>query len=173
MRVDLFRPGEPREVDGVVEFVTVERARAALARLLLLLLVGGMAAAPALAESRRVTDPAVLRSGQQLFRANCAVCHGWNAEGTVVDWKKPIDGKYPPPPLNGTAHTWHHPLSQLRRVVKHGTAELGQPFPLLQRCRKMGLHVVQRLLGLAEFNEILGGFDHAAGVVRRLSIGYH
>lgn len=62
--------------------------------------------------------------GRELFRANCAVCHGANAEGTP-DWFEPdANGKYPPPPLDGSAHAWHHPLADLQRVVKEG----GEPF---------------------------------------------
>ena len=31
------------------------------------------------------------------------------------------DGKYPPPPLNGTGHAWHHPLNMLFYTVKNGS----------------------------------------------------
>ena len=39
------------------------------------------------------------------------------------------DNKYPPPPLNGTAHTWHHPLNVLRRTVRKGGVSLGGSMP--------------------------------------------
>ena len=59
--------------------------------------------------------------GEKLFGKNCAACHGKRGEG-APDWKKiGPDGKYPAPPLNGTGHAWHHPLSVLFRVVKHGS----------------------------------------------------
>ena len=60
-------------------------------------------------------------AGAKVFQENCAACHGKRGEG-APDWKKiGPDGKYPAPPLNGTGHAWHHPLSVLFRVVKHGS----------------------------------------------------
>ena len=67
--------------------------------------------------------------GKPLFEANCAECHGANAEGTP-NWREAgPDGKYPPPPLNGTAHAWHHPLSVLRQAVRVGGIPLGGSMP--------------------------------------------
>lgn len=58
--------------------------------------------------------------GKNLFIKNCAVCHGKKAEKTI-SWKKTLsDGSYPPPPLNGNAHAWHHPKSQLKRIISKG-----------------------------------------------------
>lgn len=85
---------------------------------------------PVAASAERISDPQILAEGRQVFEQHCAACHGSQGQGLVKDWKKPgADGKYPPPPLNGTAHTWHHPLSQLHRVVKDGTARLGGNMP--------------------------------------------
>ena len=43
------------------------------------------------------------------------------AEG-APNWRKSgPDGKYPAPPLNGTGHGWHHPLSILFQVIKKGS----------------------------------------------------
>ncbi|MBY4677572.1 c-type cytochrome [Marinobacterium arenosum] len=64
-------------------------------------------------------------AGLALFRRHCAQCHGENAEGTA-DWKTPdADGSYPPPPLNGSAHAWHHPLAMLHKVIAEGGAPYG------------------------------------------------
>ena len=69
-------------------------------------------------------------AGKELFQANCGVCHGMEAEGTVADWRKTLaDGSYPPPPLNGSAHAWHHPLSQLKRTIQQGGAPYGGKMP--------------------------------------------
>ncbi len=58
--------------------------------------------------------------GKELFIKNCAVCHGKKAQKTIK-WKKTLsDGSYPPPPLNGDAHAWHHPKSQLKRIISKG-----------------------------------------------------
>jgi len=72
---------------------------------------------------------AQIRRGEPLFQANCARCHGADASGTL-NWRQPnADGKFPPPPLNGTAHTWHHSLSVLRRTVNLGGVRLGGTMP--------------------------------------------
>ena len=71
----------------------------------------------------------VVDHGAGLFQQNCAVCHGVNAEGTS-DWKKTdADGNYPPPPLNGNAHAWHHSIPQLARSIKEGGIKLGGVMP--------------------------------------------
>jgi thiol:disulfide interchange protein DsbC len=71
--------------------------------------------------------------GEKLFRRNCAACHGQNAEATP-DWKKTdANGNYPPPPLNGTAHAWHHDLDLLRRTVREGGAKLGGQMPAFEK----------------------------------------
>ncbi len=71
-----------------------------------------------------------VRQGEALFARHCARCHGEKAQGTAPDWRRPMaDGRYPPPPLNGTAHTWHHPLSMLRDTVRNGGAPVGGWMP--------------------------------------------
>ena len=70
-----------------------------------------------------------LNQGEVLFKQNCAICHGDNAEATP-DWKiTDASGNYPPPPLNGTAHAWHHDLDLLRRTVQEGGQKLGGVMP--------------------------------------------
>jgi len=67
--------------------------------------------------------------GLKLYQKNCASCHGKNAEGTP-DWRKTEDdGMFPPPPLNGTGHTWHHPTKVLVNLIKNGTAKIGGKMP--------------------------------------------
>jgi len=96
------------------------------------LLVGvlliGCTEQPPTIEGRWYTQAQVDR-GQQLFLANCASCHGAAAQG-VPDWNKPLaNGKYPPPPLNGTAHAWHHPLKGLKKTIEMGGLSLGGTMP--------------------------------------------
>lgn len=70
-----------------------------------------------------------VNSGKQLYAEHCVSCHLVNAQGTN-DWKQTTpDGKYPPPPLNGTAHAWHHPLGVLKRVIAEGGIPLGGKMP--------------------------------------------
>lgn len=68
--------------------------------------------------------------GNSLFQANCAVCHGDKAQGLAADWKKPdANGNYPPPPLNGTAHAWHHPMIVLTTTIEQGGIPVGGVMP--------------------------------------------
>jgi len=62
-----------------------------------------------------------VQQGARVFAANCAVCHGDRAQAQDTWRQRLADGKYPPPPLNGTAHAWHHPLFQLRDIIRNGS----------------------------------------------------
>lgn len=75
-------------------------------------------------------NAAMVEQGQQVFSEHCQSCHGAKAAGLTADWRKPLaDGSYPPPPLNGSAHAWHHPLSQLKRTLVNGGIPLGGVMP--------------------------------------------
>lgn len=74
-------------------------------------------------------SPEQVAAGAPLYAEHCAACHKANAQGTA-DWKsRDANGKLPPPPLNGTAHTWHHPLEVLRMVVRQGGGQFGGSMP--------------------------------------------
>lgn len=65
-------------------------------------------------------DPARVAQGVDLYAQYCATCHGADLEG-APDWKKPLpDGSLPPPPHDGSGHTWHHPDSLLARIIANG-----------------------------------------------------
>lgn len=68
--------------------------------------------------------------GKHVFDTHCQECHGVNARGVVKDWQKPgEDGKYPAPPLNGTAHAWHHDTKSLLGTINRGGIPLGGTMP--------------------------------------------
>jgi mono/diheme cytochrome c family protein len=72
-------------------------------------------------------------AGAEVFAENCAVCHGEQAQGLVADWRQKLDdGSFPPPPLNGSAHAWHHPLALLLQVVNVGGAQFGGKMPAFE-----------------------------------------
>ncbi|GKT12069.1 MAG: hypothetical protein ISEC1_P1043 [Thiomicrorhabdus sp.] len=76
--------------------------------------------------SKRWYSAEDVKQGQIIFSQNCASCHGDKAQGIVKDWKQALDnGKYPAPPLNGSAHAWHHPLKMLNRTIEQGGIRLG------------------------------------------------
>ena len=73
--------------------------------------------------------PAQVDAGQSHYVTNCAICHGADGSATA-DWRTPdANGKYPPPPLNGTAHTWHHSLALLNYTIENGGAEFNGMMP--------------------------------------------
>lgn len=80
----------------------------------------------------RHLDAAKIQHGHKLYVQNCATCHGMNGEG-AQDWSRQnANGKYPPPPLNGTGHAWHHPKRALVSTIKYGTVRIGGSMPAWQ-----------------------------------------
>ena len=68
--------------------------------------------------------------GESVFNQNCVTCHGSKGRGLAKDWKvKDENGNYPAPPLNGTAHTWHHSPSDLLYTINKGGGEMGGQMP--------------------------------------------
>ena len=65
-------------------------------------------------------DASQVSLGRQVYQANCATCHGANAEG-APNWKTPdAKGNYPPPPHSDVGHTWHHSDRVLYEVIHDG-----------------------------------------------------
>ena len=68
--------------------------------------------------------------GKTTFDQHCASCHGKQAQGLSGDWKQRLpNGKFPAPPLNGTAHAWHHSPQTLMRTINEGGVKLGGWMP--------------------------------------------
>jgi mono/diheme cytochrome c family protein len=60
-------------------------------------------------------------TGQELYLANCAKCHGANLEGQREDWQtRNENGRLPAPPHDESGHTWHHSDKQLFTITKFG-----------------------------------------------------
>ncbi len=74
------------------------------------------------AVQNRVYDARQVAEGAQLYKTYCASCHGPNAEGDAHWRKRNIDGTFPPPPLNGSGHAWHHSTAVLKSVILDGSA---------------------------------------------------
>lgn len=97
--------------------------------LMVFILTGCDAATQESTGSRGATSEQ-LAVGDKVFQANCQVCHGVKARGVVKDWQKKLaDGAYPAPPLNGTAHAWHHNDKALLRSINMGGAAIGGIMP--------------------------------------------
>lgn len=83
-------------------------------------MVGQVQAMPQAVAARAVDFSQVARGGR-LYQQNCAECHGLNAEGAPNWRQRDPDGMFPPPPLNGTGHAWHHPGLMLHYVIANGS----------------------------------------------------
>jgi len=67
-------------------------------------------------------DVALVARGAEIYREQCAACHGARLEGQP-DWRRRRpDGRLPAPPHDASGHTWHHADQQLFNVIKQGTA---------------------------------------------------
>ena len=67
--------------------------------------------------------------GTKVFQQHCIACHGPRGVGSENWQVKKDNGRYPPPPLNGTAHTWHHPMPFLMDTINDGSIEEGGEMP--------------------------------------------
>ena len=96
----------------------MERPVYRLTRLAALLLIS--ASGPATAAEPRWYTPQMVAAGKPFYQRHCSVCHGRAAEGNAA-WRRPgPDGRYLPPPLDGSGHAWHHPRPLLGRIIVHG-----------------------------------------------------
>lgn len=65
-------------------------------------------------------DPA---TGEALYQANCASCHGDNLQGQPNWRSQGEDGLLPAPPHDKTGHSWHHGDGLLFSYTKLGGKE--------------------------------------------------
>ena len=72
-------------------------------------------------------DLTMVQKGKEVYQANCATCHGINAEG-APNWATPEpDGLFPAPPHNDTGHTWHHSDRVLYETITSGMGDPLKP----------------------------------------------
>ncbi len=66
----------------------------------------------------------MIARGKIVYENNCTSCHQVNLVGTE-NWKGlDEDGHRKAPPLNGSAHTWHHDDATLHNIIKYGLTKL-------------------------------------------------
>lgn len=74
-------------------------------------------------------DATTVAHGGEIYRQYCAACHGDQAQGAPGWHRRGADGKFPPPPLDGSGHVWHHPKQALARTIREGTMQRGGGMP--------------------------------------------
>ncbi len=69
-------------------------------------------------------DIQTVAQGQNLYKANCASCHGEKLEGQP-NWKSRNNaGLMPAPPHDKSGHTWHHADVLLFELTKFGLSKV-------------------------------------------------
>lgn len=70
----------------------------------------------------RKLDPAQVARGKAVYEKVCLECHGVGGKGQPGDWRiRDADGRFPPPPLDDSAHAWHHPTAVLLEAIREGS----------------------------------------------------
>jgi len=78
-------------------------------------------------------SPEQVKLGEQVYTQHCQVCHLPQGRGPA-NWREPLaDGRYPPPPLDGSAHAWHHPLADLLNTINLGSQSQGGQMPAFEK----------------------------------------
>jgi len=73
--------------------------------------------------SRSEAAPQAAR-GLAIYRRHCLECHGEQGRGQAGDWRvRDAEGHYPPPPLDDSAHAWHHPTAVLLEAIRDGSPQ--------------------------------------------------
>lgn len=65
--------------------------------------------------------------GANVYRTNCAACHGPSGEGQPNWQQRGPNGVLPAPPHDSTGHTWHHADGLLYRIIRDGGAQFAGP----------------------------------------------
>jgi len=84
-------------------------------------------------------------NGKRLYNKHCSQCHGQRAQGAPNWHLRDDSGNFKPPPLDGTAHTWHHPRAQLIEIIRNGSNAMPS-FKLMLNAEEIGniIHWLQK-----------------------------
>ena len=94
--------------------------------------------------------PEQVTIGQPLYATYCAGCHGEKGEGAPNSDAPLPNGSYPPQPLNGSGHSWHHSLSDLEKTIELGGSHPGATMPGFAKA----LNHEQRMAVIAAFQNL-------------------
>ncbi len=91
-------------------------------------------------------DSVRIDEGRALYEQNCATCHGLDLEGDPNWRSRGEDGNYPPPPQDGSGHTWHHSDQLLVDIVLRGSGLANSGMP-----QYAGLLTEDQVLSILEY----------------------
>ncbi len=132
------------------------------AALILVVAIGIWGCAQPRDPSERWYTAEQVTAGKPLFASYCAGCHGDRGQGGK-NWERPqADGSYPPQPLNGSGHSWHHSLVSLEKTIARGGTHPGATMPGFADV----VDKQQRLAIIAAFQDLWGDKIYA-GWLRR------
>ena len=95
-----------------------------------------------------LADQESVALGRGVFEQHCQVCHGPKGQGGDQDWREPLEGSnllYPPPPLDHSAHAWHHPDDVLKKIIAQGGGDGRMP-PFNEKLTSKEIRAVIRYL---------------------------
>lgn len=87
------------------------------ALLALLAFVGVRVASSLPSDGSSRVSTEVLAAGEALYQNGCAACHGSEGEGSAQP-------TIPAPPLDGSAHSWHHSDAQIVGLIRQGGTQM-------------------------------------------------
>lgn len=76
-----------------------------------------------LADETPLVSETLAAEGKIIYDQHCAGCHGQDAVGENPDniYEQDAQGNFVAPPLNGTAHSWHHTDEDLVDSILNGS----------------------------------------------------
>ena len=92
-----------------------------------LVAAGAIGAALTAAPAGLIDDPEEIASGHEIYRQQCAACHGTKLEGQPHWWEVGANGKLPAPPLDQGGHTTQHSDAELHELVSNSVYNLAAP----------------------------------------------
>lgn len=96
--------------------------------ILLFVVIAGCSRSSSVSEEKIELSPTLVAEGEKLFNANCTKCHGDKGIGEssdvyIRDERGDLVATPAAPPLDDTAHAWHHTDGELVGIILNGSPQ--------------------------------------------------